>query len=442
MNKIGNAMAAPPKKGTKLHLPMASLLAAASLASMAPSRADVVVEWNQIAEATAAAGAPPFRARITAMAQIAVHDALNSIVPRHDSYNPLAPAAPGSSVPAAVATAAYRVLAQQVPSQAAALAITYANRIDEIADCPAGYPSCIEDGIFAGEAAALAILAGRDGDGSATPHLPYTLAAGPGVYQPTPGAPQFAGWAAVTPFALVSGSQFRPEPSEIFVLSSDAYARDYNEVKRVGSPASEAEGHRTADQSARARFWPAAGGSWNTVARMIAAGRGLDAWEHARLLAVLNMALSDAFVSVFDTKYTYNFWRPVTAIRAGDTDGNPATEADPAWSSYQPTPAYPDFTCGLTINAGAAVEVIRRQFGTDHLPYTLTVAGLTRSFATLSQAGDESVDARVFGGMHFRTGCELGLRQGEKVGRFVTLHALKALKPRRAGPVPFVTAEY
>jgi len=241
----------------------------------------------------------------------------------------------------------------------------------------------------------------------------------------------FAGWAALAPFGIVSASQFRPEPSEIFNLSSEAYARDYNEVKRVGSPASEAQGHRTADQSAIARFWPAAGASWNTVARMIAAGRGLDAWEHARLFAVLNMAISDSAVSVFDTKYTYNFWRPVTAIRAGDTDGNPATEPDPAWSSYQPTPAYPDFTCGLTTNAGAALEVIRRQFGTDHLPFTFTAAGLTRSFATLSQAGDESVDARVFGGMHFRTGCELGLRQGEKVGRFVTLHALKPLKANR-----------
>jgi hypothetical protein len=404
-----------------------TLLAVAGLASMASARADVVVEWNQIAEgAAAAAGAPPFRNRITAMAQIAVHDALNSIEQRHDSYNPLVSAAPGSSVPAAVATAAYRVLAQQVPGQAAALAITYANRIDEIADCPADYPQCIEDGILAGEVAALAILARRDGDGSATPHLPYSLTGGPGVYQPTPGAPLFAGWAAVTPFVLASGSQFRPEPSEIFNLSSDAYTRDYNEVKRLGSPTSEAEGHRTADQSALARFWPAT--SWNGIARMIAAGRGLDAWEHARLFAVLNMALSDAFVSVFDTKYTYNFWRPVTAIRAGDTDGNPATEPDPAWSSYQPTPAYPDFTCGLTTNAGAAVEVIRRHFRTDHLPFTLTAAGLTRSFATLSQAGNEAVDARVFGGMHFRTGCELGLRQGEKVGRFVALHALRASK--------------
>jgi hypothetical protein len=335
-----------------------------------------------------------------------------------------------------VATAAYRVLVQQVPSQAAALAITYANRIDEIEDCLEVAPSCIEDGIAAGEAAAQAILARRNADGSATAHLPYSAPVAPGVYQPTSGAPQFAGWAALAPFGLASGSQFRPEPSEIFDLSSAAYARDYNEVKRVGSPASEAEGHRTADQSALARFWPAAGASWNAVARMIAAGRGLDAWEHARFFAVLNMAISDSTVSVFDTKFTYNFWRPVTAIRAGDTDGNPATEGDPSWTSYQATPPYPDFTCGLPINAGAATEVLRRQFGTDRMPYTFTAAGLTRSFATLSQAGAEAVDARVFGGMHFRTGCELGLRQGEKVGRFVDLHVLRALRNPKVLDVP------
>lgn len=420
-------MSAHAKQEAKFAL--ASILAAVGVFAPAPAHADAVTEWNAIAEGAAVAtGAPPFRVRVTAMAQIAVHDALNSIDPRYKSYNMLARAAEGSSVEAAVATAAYRVLITAVPSQAAGLAVTYENWIDALPDCPVSHPECIEDGIEAGDAAALAILARRASDGSATPNLPYTLPPGPGVYQPTSGPPTFAGWAALTPFALVSGAQFRPGPSKIFDLTSRAYARDYNEVKRVGSPTSEAEGNRTPDQSAVARFWPAAGASWNAVARMIATGRGLDAWEHARLFAVLNMAVSDSAVSVFDTKYTYNFWRPITAIRAGDTDNNPATAADPAWTSYQPTPPYPDFTCGLTTNAGAAVEVLRREFGTDRLPYTLTAAGITRSFAKLTQATDEAVDARVFGGMHFRTGCVQGVRQGERVGRFASKHALKVLK--------------
>ena len=414
--------------------PQAKLLVAiAGLCAAAQAQAaDVVTEWNQISEGAAvSAGAPPLRARVMAITQIAVHDALNAVDPRYESYNAIGRAAAGSSEGAAVATAAYRVLAQLVPGQAAALAITYANRIDELPDCAPAYATCVEDGIQAGAEAAAAILARRANDGSATPHLPYTLAPGPGVYQPTPGAPQFAGWAAVTPFAMVSGSQFRSAPPEMFDLTSEAYARDYNEVKRVGSPTAEAEGHRTPDQSAVARFWPAAGTSWNSVARMIVAGRGLDEHEHARLFAVLNMAISDSAVSVFDTKYAYNFWRPVTAIRAGDTDNNPATAGDPAWTSYQPTPPYPDYTCGLTTNAAAAVEVLRRTFGTDNLPYTFTAAGITRSFATLTQATDEAVDARVFGGMHFRSGCIQGVRQGEHVGRFAIQHALRALKARK-----------
>jgi hypothetical protein len=408
------------------------MLALIGLAGATPAIADVVTEWNQISEtASVAAGGPPFRARVMAIAQVAVHDALNAVQPRYASYSAIPDAAPGSSSGAAVATAAYRVMAQLVPSQAAALAIIYANRIDELPDCAAEYPACIEDGIAAGGAAAAAILARRAGDGSATPHLPYTVPAGPGVYQPTPAAPQFAGWAALLPFALHSGSQFRADPSPLFDLAGEAYTRDYNEVKRVGSVTSEADGNRTADQSALARYWPPAGLGWNSVARIIAAGRGLDEWEHARLFALLNMAISDGAVAVFDTKYTYNFWRPVTAIRAGDSDGNPATEADATWTSYQATPAYPDYTCGLTTFAGAAIEVLRRQFGSDELPYTFTAAGVTRSYASLSQAGAEAIDARVYGGMHFRDGCVRGLKMGEQVGHFTVQHVLKPLHPNK-----------
>jgi hypothetical protein len=198
-------------------------------------------------------------------------------------------------------------------------------------------------------------------------------------------------------------------------------------VKRVGSSNSELEGNRTPDQSAIARFWPGAGASFNSVARLVAAGRGLDPWEHARLFALLNIALSDSAATVFDTKYTYNFWRPITAIRAADTDGNPATVADASWLSYQVTPPYPDYTCGLTNNSGAALETLRQFFGTDDIAYTFTAAGVTRSYSSLSQAGRESVDARVLGGMHFRTGCEVGLRQGEHVARFTIRHYLKQI---------------
>ena len=404
------------------------LMLTACLAAASPVRADVVTEWNEIAD-TIVPGAPPIRARIHTMVHVAIHDALNSIDPRYETYTGVARANSGASPGAAVAAAAYRVLLQAVPAQAAALDVIYNGKIAGLA-CPAGQPNCIAQGIAAGEAAAFAILALRANDGSATPHLPYTLPAGPGVYQQTPGSPvpQFAGWASVTPFVINSASQYRADPSEIFDLLGEVYTLDYNEVKRVGSVNAETNGDRTADQSAVARFWPGGGANFNLVTRIVAAGRGLDVWEHARLFALVSLAQHDATITVFDTKYTYNFWRPVTAIRAGATDGNPATAADPAWLSYQATPPYPDYTCGLTINSGASFEVLRRFFGTDDIAYTLTAAGLTRSFSSLSQAAAESVDARVFGGMHFRTGCAVGVKQGEKVGRFVILHSLKPLK--------------
>ena len=405
------------------------LMAALSTTASGRAAIDYVTYWNEVAEnASAPAGAGPIRSRIMAMVQVAVHDALNAIQPRFESYTSVPSALPGASPEAAVAAATYEVLAATVPPAQAATALTLYNQwISQLSACPA----CVTDGIVTGQAAASAILSLRQNDGSATPHLPYTLAPGLGVYQPTPPgnlAPQFAGWANVTPFVLHSGSQFRADPSEVFDLLGEAYTRDFNEVKRVGSTTAEATGNRTPDQSAIARFWPGGGSNFNAVTRVIVTGRGLDPWEHARLLALVNMATSDAAVTVYDTKYTYNFWRPVTAIRAAATDGNPDTTADASWLPNQGTPAYPDYTCGLTTNVGAAVEVLRRYFGTDDIAYTFTAAGITRSYSSLSQAAAEAVDARVFGGMHFRTGCVQGVRQGGNVGRFVIQHALKPLK--------------
>jgi len=403
-----------------------------TLGIAATASADYVTYWNEIADNTSIfAGGPSIRARILAITQLAVHDALNSIEPRYESYTGVPAANAGASPEAAVAAATYQVLAHTVATQETVVRAFYDQWIAGLPACPTAHPACVDDGIAAGEAAANAMLALRANDGSATPHLPYTLAPGPGVFQPTPPlllAPQFAGVAHFTPFVLNSGSQFRADPSEIFDLTGEAYTRDYKEVKRVGAAGAEAAGDRTPDQSAIARFWPGGGSNFNAVTRVIVAGRGLDPWQHAQLFALGNMAFADSSIAVFDTKYTYNFWRPITAIRAADTDGNPDTVADPLWLSYIITPPYPDYTCGLTTNTGAAVEVLRRYFGTDDLPYTFTAAGVTRSFSNLSQAEAEAVDARVFGGIHFRTGCEQGIRMGEQVGRFVVQHALEPVK--------------
>ena len=257
------------------------------------------------------------------------------------------------------------------------------------------------------------------------------------MYQPTmplpPGGapyPQFGNWGNVTPFALGNSKQFSPGKSSFHNLSSAAYTRDYNEVKSVGSFAVR-NALPDSEESKIARFWPGGGANVNGLTRVILADYDFDRWEHARLFALMNMAVVDAFIVTFETKYRYNFWRPVTAIRWAD-DGNADTQSDPNWSSYIVTPPYPDYTCGLPNIVGSATEVIRNFFGTDAVPFTVTATGLppdvTRSFTSLSQAAAEAASARVYGGIHFRTGCTEAVALGEKVGKFVTQTQLRAAR--------------
>jgi hypothetical protein len=255
-----------------------------------------------------------------------------------------------------------------------------------------------------------------------------------GVYQPTlplpPGGapyPQFGNWGNVTPFAIGNSAQFGAGRTNFMTISGAAYAKDYNEVKAVGSAAVR-NAAPDSEESQIARFWPGGGANSNGFARSILASHDLDRWEHARLLALMNIAVADGLIVTFRTKYKYTFWRPVTAIRWAD-DGNPDTESDPTWTSYIATPPYPDYTCGLPNTVASATEVLRDYFGTDEVPFTVTATAVpptvTRSFTSLSQAAAESASARVYGGIHFRTGCTEALRLGEKVGKFVTMTQLR-----------------
>jgi hypothetical protein len=412
------------------------LLASTLLLASGAAGADSVIDWTIVSgQVQPAYGAPPSRAYLAAMVQLSVHDALNSITPRYESYNVIPLANPGADPDAAVAAAAHDVLIHELsraPDSAGKIAAralvetAYANALGAIPDGAAE-----SQGVAAGQAAAAAMILRRTNDGSATRDLPYTLGPGVGVYQPTPPAflaPQFAGFALMPTFVINSPSQFRADPAEILDTTSDAYARDYNEVKRLGNTVTRSAAPDS-EESKIARFFPGGGADWEAVARTIVQGLGMDRWEHARLFALIDASSADGAMSFYDTKYTYNFWRPVTAIRWAD-DGNPATEPDPTWSSYIVTPPYPDYTCGLPTIAGASTEVMRRVFGSDEVPYTFTAAGVTRHYDRLSQAAQEAADARVYGGIHFRTGCEMGVRMGEKIGRFVVLHALKPLKTK------------
>ena len=402
-------------------------------------RADIVIDWNVIAtSAGPAAGKNALeQSRIYAITHTAIYDALNAIDRRNRPYALDQRAEPGASPEAAVATAAHDVLVALLPTQLAMLNAAYDVSLAAIADGPAK-----TDGIAIGQAAASAILTLRSTDGSNLA-APYTPGTNPGDYQLTP--PNFApavlpGWGNVTPFALTSGSQFRPDPPRFFDLTSARYAKDYNEVKEIGELNSTT---RTAEQSEIARFWYEGSPSgWNRIARVVSAQQGLDPWQNARLFGLLNFAMADGFIGGFDAKYFYNFWRPITAIRAGDTDNNPDTVADPAWSAFLVTPGAPDYPSTHSVLGAAAAEVLARFFGTDEISFSTTsgapFAGITRSFTSFSQAAQENADSRVYAGIHFRTACRHGLAQGKQIGRYTFKHALRpvfdiCLKDDRSG---------
>ena len=438
------------------HWRAGGLVLAVALSLPSAVTADVVTDWNAIAETVATRfGGPQQQSRVLAMAQVAVHDALNAIEPRYDRYTGPGQSYPGASPDAAVAAAARKTLLEllaplppSAPKQSA-IDLIEASYLAVVGPLP--YDAATQAGIAAGESAAGAILALRANDGSDNPHRPYIRLPGPGVYQPTPApefpaviTPSFAGWAEVTPFVLNHGAQFQVEPGTIFYLGGEAYARDYNEVKRVGD-ARVRGALPDWVESDIARFWPGGGSNWNLTARLIVTGRGLDRWEHARLFALLNLGQADAFIANQTWKYTYNFWRPVTAIRWAD-DGNADTQSDPAWRPFLQTPAYPDYPCALPTSAGAGTESLRQFFGTDDVPFTRTFNAaavplpapmvalpaktITRTFDSLSQAAAEAQSARVYAGIHFREGCGAGSRQGTQIARFVVRHALRPLRAK------------
>jgi hypothetical protein len=301
-----------------------------------------------------------------------------------------------------------------------------------------------QSGIAAGQAAAAAMIELRKDD-NAVKGAPYTPAAGPGRWRPTPNpeppnppikdpklAPGLAastlpGWGNVTPFTLLSASQYwLPGPP---ALNSAQYARDFNEVKTLGGQTSSA---RTAEQAEIARFWFEGPAGWYRLTRAVAEARGLDTWDTARTLAVVSLAMADSYIAGFKIRYVVDFWRPVTAIREADTDGNDATVADPAWNSLQNTPPVSDYPSTQSLFSGATAAVLTNLLGTDKVAFTLTsgppFANIKRSYTSLSQAARESADSRIYAGIHFRSACDDGLMLGQKIGQRVAMSYLQPLR--------------
>jgi hypothetical protein len=419
---------------------IASILGILLLAVAEVAWGDEVTDWNIAGLEIAIAGGqnPIHHSRTLAMMHLSIHDALNAIDRRYEPYLYEGRAEPGAAPDAAVAAAARDVLAGVIPAWGnpeqragaqAKLAAAYTAALAKIPDGAAK-----NSGIAAGQAAARAMLAARGGDG-ASATVAYTPGTAPGRWQPTPNpvppnppvpVPAMAAgnqpamlvqWANVTPFTMATPWQFRlPGPP---ALTSTQYARDYDEVKRVGGKNST---ERTAAQSEIAKFWyESSPVGWSRVARVVGAQRGLDRWENARLLALVNAGIADGYIAGADTRYLYNFWRPVTAIRAGDTDGNDATPGDPIWESFLNTPPLPDYPSTHSVAGGAAAAVLSRFLGTDQMGFTMPsgppFGGITRAFTGFSQASQENADSRVYAGIHFRSACQDGIRLGEQIGR-------------------------
>ena len=389
----------------------AAALALAAVTSMGalPADADVVTDANAKAAdiASKAPGTPP-AVRIMAHVQVSVFEAVNAITGRYPPFMAKINATPGASVDAAVAAATRTVLSKLLPAQQQAIDADYEAALKLVPD-----GSAKRDGVAVGEQAATTCLA-RPDEGLLVPdtYRPHTSA---GTYVPTI-PPAVPNWGKRKPWVMSSGSQFRPGPPP--ALTSQTWVRDYDEIKAVGGKNST---QRTPEQTAIAKFWEAtAPAVYWPVARSVAAAPGRDVTANARLLAIAAMAMDDALIAVFDAKYTYNFWRPVTAIRNGDVDGNDATDRDPSWTPFIDTPMHPEYPCAHCIVSASLGAVLQAEIGNGPAPTLGSSSpfapGAARSWKTVAEFVQEVAQARIYDGVHYRNSTEVGSAMGKQIG--------------------------
>ncbi len=359
----------------------------------------------------------------TTIAQLAMFDAVNAVL--DGPYRPFAskPAsAPGASPEAAAIHAAYIVARNEFPTKTAAIDSAYNTSIAGVT----ASPEAIANGIVVGEAAANAVLAARVGDHRDDPELEgYTPGGGPGVWIPTPPAfanPQTPFLQFVTPFGYDDPSRFRPHAPP--TLASRIYARDYYEIKDLGRATGT---NRTAEQSATALFWsPSASTLWSANIRSLASS--MDLLTAARFEAIGIATATNALIACWDAKYTYMFWRPATAIPAGDTDGNSDTQPDLVWTPFIVTPSHPEYPAAHTTVGASVLGFYTVWFGTDQFSLEFKGnGGVIRNYASVTQILAEEGNARVWGGMHWRNSTEVGTKVGSRVGKYTATHLLKRL---------------
>jgi hypothetical protein len=361
--------------------------------------------------------------RSYAMMHAAMFDAVNSIDGSYTAYLSDVPGSPNASIEAAAAQAAHDVLAGLYPTRVAIFDAELAISLQGID----GYRA--QQGIRIGQIVAEHMLLARANDGWNVTPPAYSLPATPGNWQPAPGAAAFTHYPSVIPFGIASGTQFRPSPPP--PLMSAAYAADLNEVKELGSVSSAT---RTAEQTHVAQLWAAVGTPtnflfvWNNVARTVANTRGITTVEKARLFALINMSLHDALQTTFASKFYYGMWRPVTAIRRADEDGNTNTTADPSWSSLIANPPYPSYAGNNAAIGTTQSTMLALFFGRDDIQFQHTwegANGATRSYAGFGAMADEEARARVYGGIHFTFDNVAGQSVGRNVANYIFANVMR-----------------
>jgi hypothetical protein len=406
-----------------------ALAGAAKPATQTVSGPQVVLDWNATAAATlVASGKPqPESMMYVALTQAAVYDAVVAIEGGFEPYLIVPGVSPGASPDAAAAAAAYGVLVNYFPAQKPALDAAYAASLAAIPD-----GTSKDRGVLVGQQVAAGLIAARIDDGRDDPET-YTPTPASGVWRPTP--PAFAAaqtpWlATMKPLLLERPDQFRPGPPP--ALDSPRYARDFNETRLYGAKSGSL---RTPEQTETARFWTElVHQQHNRTLRNLVTRLGLDLREAARALALGTAVMADSLIACWDAKFAYGYWRPVTAIAAGDTDGNDATAADPAWGPMAPTPNHPEYPSAhacVTAGLGAAAAELVGGNRID-LDVSSTVTGTTRHFKHVADLERDIENARVYIGFHWRTSDETGARLGERVARWEVQRFFRPVHPEDA----------
>src|SRR6266850_2834549 len=419
---FGDERSADMKTSRGFVNPAIGLLAVLILINAPGVHADVITDANtRAADVVSRIPVAPLTVRMMAIVQVSVFEAVNAVTGRYPPQRAKLTRAPGASVEAAVAAATRTALSKLMPAQQALIDADYQALLGSVPDGPAKTA-----GIAVGERAATAIVAlcADDGAVAADVYRPHAAA---GVYVPTVG-PAVPHWGQRRPWVMPRGDHFRPGPPP--ALTSDTWARDYNEIKAVGSRNST---QRTPEQTAMARFWEAtAPNVYWPIARSVAATPGRDVTDNARLLALAGMAMDDGLIAVFDAKYTYNLWRPVTAIRNGDNDGHDATERDAGWTPFIDTPMHPEYPCAHCIVSASLGAVLAAEIGTGSGPAlsssSPTAQNAVRTWATVNDFTQEVAVARIYDGVHYRNSTVVGSQMGKKIGELAVQTFPKPVK--------------